>query len=485
MRGILSSNSVILPLADVYSRAVLADSPVAWWKLDETSGTTANDSIGSNDLTHESGALVNQTALQASGKSVFFDGVDDQSSTSTLPVADPPFTLECTYRTPVSMTSGENQANLSLGDDSGAYGVVLKVVENGGVLNMIPEVGGYGETGISATLQFDTTYHIALSISSGFILRLYVNGAEIGNEDITGGYATAEGLFLLMFNGNVDAPGEGWLQNVLVYNTALSAARILAHSQAALNLSEQIAKSIDLRIAGLTAATVMPMFSAQDHVTPSYTRNASVWFKGDLSPISVWNSTDTYKRCGVLVSPRHVIFANHYPIANAATMRFAKKADGTVVTKTLSAQAQIGTTDLRVGYFTTDVGAGIGFAKVMPATWNSYLHNRGVGIPLMVVDQERKALVADVDNMVNADTLFAFEPPTNAQRLTFYEDLVQFDSGCPGFFIIGGELVLLSVWHYTFSGEPIHNYITEINAAMATLGGGYTLTEVDLTGYGV
>ena len=54
-----------------YADEVMADSPAAYWKLDETSGTTAADSSGNgNNGTYGGGVTLNQSPLIVSGKAI-------------------------------------------------------------------------------------------------------------------------------------------------------------------------------------------------------------------------------------------------------------------------------------------------------------------------------------------------------------------------------------------------------------------------------
>src|SRR6185437_12692528 len=64
-----------------YGDAVLSDSPVGYWRLDETTGTVATDSTGSNPGTYvggpalgQAGGLPDTTNNRAPG----LDGVDDR-----------------------------------------------------------------------------------------------------------------------------------------------------------------------------------------------------------------------------------------------------------------------------------------------------------------------------------------------------------------------------------------------------------------------
>lgn len=63
-----------------YSTEVLADSPIGYWRLEETSGTTAADSAGTNDLTVFGANLVADTGLANLGSGASFDDVDDHLS---------------------------------------------------------------------------------------------------------------------------------------------------------------------------------------------------------------------------------------------------------------------------------------------------------------------------------------------------------------------------------------------------------------------
>src|SRR5680860_225659 len=67
-----------------YRDIVLADSPVAYWKFDETSGTNANDEVSTND-----GTLVGSVTPGVAGiKATAFqyDGIDGSVVVGTAPI---------------------------------------------------------------------------------------------------------------------------------------------------------------------------------------------------------------------------------------------------------------------------------------------------------------------------------------------------------------------------------------------------------------
>lgn len=78
---------IILPSErdPTYEEEVAADSPLAWWKLQETSGVTAVDSIGGANLTYLNSPLLNQTGPFGSSKSVDFDGSTQHAAAAVIP----------------------------------------------------------------------------------------------------------------------------------------------------------------------------------------------------------------------------------------------------------------------------------------------------------------------------------------------------------------------------------------------------------------
>lgn len=104
-------------------------------------------------------------------------------------------------------------------------------------------------------------------------------------------------------------------------------------------LTHHLITGIDSLIEGKVPAASMRLYSAQDHATPSYTRDTSCWandIAAKLTAISPWNSHGSYTQAGVLISPRHVLFATHFFPPTGTTIRFVTTAN-VVVDRTLSA----------------------------------------------------------------------------------------------------------------------------------------------------
>jgi hypothetical protein len=226
------------------------------------------------------------------------------------------------------------------------------------------------------------------------------------------------------------------------------------------------------------------IFSVKNTQTGTYTRNSSCWASSlDWTGVSPTNSVDPFRRGGTLVSPRHLIWANHFNIPNGATMTFVSNSNE-VFTRTISNSVQIANSDIRVGVLNSDIDSSISFYSVLPANWRDYLVSvLFTFLPLITTDQEQKALCRELTNVSTNGELLAHRLAQVEPRQNFTEPLITGDSGQPMFMLVDGEMVFLGT-HYTAIGiSQIVKYITEINSAMTTLGGEYQLTEVDLSGF--
>jgi len=261
-------------------------------------------------------------------------------------------------------------------------------------------------------------------------------------------------------------------------------------------LKHELITGLDALLADSLPSAEMPIYSAQDHTGGVYTRNTSNWAYSKvqaMTAISPWNSDSVFQKAGILVSPRHVLFATHYRPADGSTIRFVQ-ADNTVVTRTLSGVIELPTTgayypDITIAKLDSDVPAGISFAKVLPSGFQTKLPAslQPERIPCAATDQEEKLLVVDVAYIPHENVITeycAMQFPTSAIRQGFNEGLVGGDSGNPAFWFIGSDLVLLTMWTGAQNGgygTSVAAFRSAINDAMATLGGGYQLTTIDLS----
>jgi uncharacterized repeat protein (TIGR01451 family) len=207
-----------------YRSEVLADSPAGYWRLGETTGTTAADASGNG----RNGTYHGPTySLGAAG---LIEGDSDRAVSFTdgrveLPTALSPwsgdFTIEAWARP--SQTSSyaalfSREVYLSNGFRLGQQGSrwAFWTTESGGSVSV---VGGTAVVG--------QTQHIVVT-RTGTAFRLYVDGVELANG--TGTLVAPSGGGRIAQVGG--APFRGVVDEVAVYPRALSAARIAAHHQA-------------------------------------------------------------------------------------------------------------------------------------------------------------------------------------------------------------------------------------------------------------
>ncbi len=248
-----------------------------------------------------------------------------------------------------------------------------------------------------------------------------------------------------------------------------------------------------------TIASLLATSTQTNIYTSGVTRNPNVWTGDlDLTGISYWNTTggNNGHRGATLISPRHVLMANHFPVTVGDTIEYVTQA-GVKVQRTLDSVITIvpsdptySSADMRIGKLNADVPETIKHYSIMPEDWFDYLtlyHNSE--LPIVACAQRRTIYQRWRRNYPHPSDNEALRNEYNT-AWCYHEladqasaNLVTGDSGQPTFFPINGELVLLGSHLTDVSHYLASKFKTEINAAMTTLGGGYTTTVADLTGF--
>ena len=272
------------------------------------------------------------------------------------------------------------------------------------------------------------------------------------------------------------------------------------------SLAKHCCDSIGALIAGYTQSTVtaaQPIYTTlpwgPDDTGAVYVRNPNCWLNSivnQLTCMSPWNSLQGHNRAGTLISPRHVAFAQHYYVPAGYTMRFVNTSNQ-VFTYTVTGNRTIYynetlNTDINIGCLDRDVDSSISFTKVLPANWSAYLPTLTTTatshFPMITTNQYKQCAISDVGSVNYYDTtqgsLYGMRP-TDTQRKLFYLDIISGDSGSPAFLFINNQLVMVTAWTWGGAGGgPFYGtFVSKINDAMTSLGGGYQLTPVDLSGF--
>ena len=227
-----SPDTAALDAADGYVVAVLADNPIAYWRLDDASGATiAHDTMGLADGTYIGGCTRGVAGALTSDRAVLFDGtscvVDVGDHAGLAFSGTTQFTVEAwVLPTP---KAGQYQHIFTHESRAGApingYALLLHDTdhaegERSANSNNIPTGDATIPRGIFTYLV--TTY-------DGAMLTIYVNAAASRNVGIGAGIPT---YAIHGYIGAADLQGSffpGVIDELAIYDHALTPARIAAH----------------------------------------------------------------------------------------------------------------------------------------------------------------------------------------------------------------------------------------------------------------
>jgi len=215
-----------------YAQEVLADNPLAYYRLDETSGITAFDSSGNARHGVYSGVALGGTGAVPSNAAAGFNGTSSYVDLSSHVWGG------------TSAVSIEAWINVA-GFVHGGFHAVVSALTGHFVHLQLNDLGGnnvaYTDSALVALpvvspLPINTWRHVVLSVTSGNS-RLYVDGVLIGTDTHAFTSVTSPAHLrigsgfggLRFFNGSID--------EVAIYNTALTQADVTAHFNARNNVA--------------------------------------------------------------------------------------------------------------------------------------------------------------------------------------------------------------------------------------------------------
>jgi fibronectin type 3 domain-containing protein len=197
---------------------------VAAYGFDEGSGTTTADQSGNNNT----GTLSNATWSTSGkfGKALSFNGTNawvtvnsasslDLTTGMTAEAWVNPTTLGAAYRTLVFKEGAGGEVWTLYGNQSGSPQAPLGEVH----------VGGYHDAVGTGTLPTGAWTHVAMTFD-GSNVRLYINGTLVSTTAAAGSLTVANGALRIGGNNIWGEYFSGLIDEVRVYNRALSAAEI-------------------------------------------------------------------------------------------------------------------------------------------------------------------------------------------------------------------------------------------------------------------
>ncbi len=223
---------------DAYGSTVYKDSPLNFWRLDETSGTVAKDTSENQD----NGVLVGgptlggPSAIGGFGTSAKLDGNDDNLASGSATSVGPSFSTEAWFRSQPGTGGGKivgfgnNQTGLSSNYDKHTY-----LSDDGRVVFGV--WNGRSDTVVSQPGFNDGTWHHVVSTQGSDGMRLYVDDRLVDQNSVTtnqsyGGYWRVGGDTLGWPYQSSSKYFAGDIDDVAVYGGALSANQVDAHFRA-------------------------------------------------------------------------------------------------------------------------------------------------------------------------------------------------------------------------------------------------------------
>jgi hypothetical protein len=219
-----------------YATRVMQDAPRAYWRLSESSGTTAIDSAGFNDGTYEGTYTLGYPPFQGeTGSAVLFNGSSGRAIVPNSPDINPngPFSIELWAKF-VGGNGGNQVALSSL--DRPSRGAGYEYYHGGNYNGWEFHTGGGGNydalVGDNQKEPVGVWWHV-IGTYNGSEIRLYVNGQPANQDTVAATDPpftpnTVKNLFIgsRSDNGNFF---NGAIADVAFYNYVLSPARISNH----------------------------------------------------------------------------------------------------------------------------------------------------------------------------------------------------------------------------------------------------------------
>jgi hypothetical protein len=226
--------------SDYTERFTGSASPVLSWKFDEATGTTAYDSSGKNNNGVIAGPSWSDDTFASTteGNSLQFDGSNDLvsktfASDEELNPSNQPFTVSAWFKSPSS--TGSQHTIISRYNGSG-YKVYLN--SSGYICFGIDDDSTWGpdDSACSTTSFADSNWHLVTAVREATAITVYIDGVKVATNaslTSTGHLSGSNPTFYVGIDSDgTSNPWTGFIDEVRVYNHALTAAEILAEASA-------------------------------------------------------------------------------------------------------------------------------------------------------------------------------------------------------------------------------------------------------------
>ncbi|MGB7441472.1 MAG: filamentous hemagglutinin N-terminal domain-containing protein [Coleofasciculaceae cyanobacterium] len=293
-----------------YNEAVQADNPVAYWRLDETGGLTAVDSVGNFNGTYRGNARAGVAGV--SGAAADFDGergaieVGRVAAGSELDIPSQTFTVEAWIRP--NDSPPREQIYFSMHSANETRQSLQLELDDDGSIDLAYFNDGLG--GPRGTVEFGEGWHHVVTgyerdaDGNGGVSRIYVDGFQVDGSDNDGPFeGETPNLLIGSWRDIDDQTFGGQIDEVAFYRTALSSDRVVAHYY-----SGQNSLGVPLRADGANAGNIRVEAETVNisGVSPTYGISSGLFsgtegqFSGRGGNIDVRTDSLTVENSGVL-----------------------------------------------------------------------------------------------------------------------------------------------------------------------------------------
>ena len=235
-------------------------------------------------------------------------------------------------------------------------------------------------------------------------------------------------------------------------------------------------------------------YDVNGFIPRQFKQNPNLWLKNiDITCIpSNFGTGGGIGYLGCLVAPDIIYTANHvlgFLRTGSNYYAFTDNNNNTYSASIVMTSSLVGGADIGLIKISPPMPSNIKPCKVLPTkvtVGNQYLSVADITsgyLPVIVTDNTRKIKI-NVLSFLSKDIIgyaYSTVTPYNNWSLT----IIPGDSGTPSFFLINGELVLLTTYTYggPGSGANLSGHINDINAAIANMGSTSSLTQIDVSGF--
>jgi uncharacterized protein YaiE (UPF0345 family) len=263
-------------MATSYATEVELDNPLVWWRLGESSGTTANDNspgTGDYDGTYSGSptlGVVDSPLTPSDGTSVTFDGSNDYVSVASVPIGTH-YGVECWVR-PTNISATRTLVNLY----AASYSPLTVKVDTSG--NVLVSMHDGSALTFAAGVTAGAWHHLFVQVertesgspASAVSVSVWINGAMVGSAQADSVLTTTEVGLVTLNLARHQSDGEyfaGTVKELAFYTDSLigtaAVGRPLAHYTAATSTTEAVVLALKVKINGTDRTANVDAYSVQ------------------------------------------------------------------------------------------------------------------------------------------------------------------------------------------------------------------------------